>query len=186
MGRLQALAWQAAAAAQPSAHGNGNGGVVAAACATHLPADSHHHQQQQQQQYAAALADLRLQLHKLLLAHLTREVTHWRGVARVLNGFQPYLNPRVVAGALLALQQQHMLAGSGGGGSSGASSSARSSGSAAERREVCSLLWQLLGMVWQWRAELGPRVGVLCGDAVLAGVGAAAAGRVVVAPHAAF
>jgi hypothetical protein len=145
--RVQYMAWQSSSSIDSSSTIDEQQQLAAAAGDA-----SQQQQQQQQQQFAAVLSDLHLQLHKLLLAHLTREAPTWQAVARACEDYRPFLNPRLVTGALVALQRQHMQG---------------RKPAPAERREVRDLVWRLLQLVWAWQADLGPRVsecaeGVVC------------------------
>jgi len=102
-----------------------------------------HHEMQQQQ--LSVMADLQLQVHKLLLSHLTQDATSWRSVLQVVEDFGAFLNPQLVAGALHVLQQMYH-------------DSRRPVG--AERGRAARLVWHLLGLIRQWQHRLGPRVSV--------------------------
>ena len=60
--------------------------------------------QQQQQQQQALLADLQLQVQRLLLVHVSRDAVSWRCVLGVVEDYGPWINPPLLAAALHALQ----------------------------------------------------------------------------------
>jgi hypothetical protein len=125
----------------------------------HTGAAGHQQQQQQQQQTAqlqqheliqhqqqvqSLAVNLRLQVHKLLLAYMVQDAHSWRCILTVVEDYSAFLNPALVAGALHALQGMYT------------DPSCRPSGG--DRGRAARLLHHLLDLMQQWQHSLGLRV----------------------------